>query len=47
MNDADMTAEILRLLKDVETATVSHILSGGFLAPQIQCLTDGIRIVGP
>lgn len=47
MNDTDMTAEVLQLLKDVETATIGHIRSSGFLAPQIQCLTDGVRIVGP
>lgn len=47
MNDTDMSAEVLQLLKDVETATIGHIRSDGFLTPQIQCLTDGVRIVGP
>lgn len=39
--------EALRLLAGVETATIGHFLSDGFLAPAIQCLTDEIRIAGP
>lgn len=44
--DRDL-AETLRLLAGVETATIGHFLSDGFLAPAIQCLTDEVRIAGP
>lgn len=39
--------EALRLLAKVETATIGHFLSDGFLAPSIQCLTDEVSVVGP
>ncbi|SEF88441.1 RraA family protein [Bosea lathyri] len=35
------------LLLDVETATLGHILTGGFMAPSIQRLNDDGRICGP
>ena len=35
------------LLLDVETATLGHILTEGFMAPSIQRLNDDGRICGP
>jgi len=46
MSDAEIAVEALRLLVDVETATIGHIRSEGFMVPEIQCLTEGIRIAG-
>lgn len=46
MSDAEIAAEALKLLVDVETATIGHIRSEGFTVPEIQCLTEGIRIAG-
>jgi regulator of RNase E activity RraA len=47
LSDAEILAEALTLLTDVETATIGHIRSDGFMVPDIQCLTEGIRIAGP
>lgn len=41
------TTEALRLLAGVETATIGHFRSEGFMAPALQCLSEGIRICGP
>lgn len=40
-------AEAIRLLLDVETATIGHFLDDGFMPPAIQCLRDRVRICGP
>ncbi len=46
MNDTQTISEALQLLADVETATIGHFRSEGFMAPQVQCLIDDVRIVG-
>lgn len=40
-------AEAIRLLLDVETATIGHFLDNGFMPPAIQCLRERVRICGP
>jgi regulator of RNase E activity RraA len=40
-------AEAVKLLAQVETATIGHFRADGFMVPEIQCLTEGVRIVGP
>lgn len=40
-------AEAISLLREVETATIGHLWSEGFMAPALQCLSDGVRICGP
>lgn len=39
--------EISRRLASVETATVGHFRTEGFLPPEIQCLIEGVRVCGP
>ena len=46
-SDRTDTAEAIRLLLDVETATIGHFLDDGFMPPAIQCLRDRVRICGP
>ena len=46
-SDRSDTAEAIRLLRDVETATIGHFLGDGFMLPVIQCLRDRVRICGP
>ncbi|RVU19667.1 RraA family protein [Methylobacterium oryzihabitans] len=41
------TAEALRLLAGVETATIGHFRDDGFMAPSIQGLGEATRICGP
>lgn len=40
-------ADAIHLLLEVETATIGHFLDSGFMAPDIQCLRDQVRICGP
>ncbi|GGF50288.1 4-hydroxy-4-methyl-2-oxoglutarate aldolase [Aliidongia dinghuensis] len=44
-SDVEM-AEVLELLAAVETATIGHVRSEGFMAPAMQCLVEGPRIAG-
>ena len=46
MNDFEIL-QAIKLFSDVETATIGHIPDDGFMPPEIQSLTDGVRIVGP
>ena len=46
-SDRTDIAEAIRLLLDVETATIGHFLDDGFMPPAIQCLRDRVRICGP
>jgi regulator of RNase E activity RraA len=46
VKDNERVRLALQLLRDVETATIGHIRSEGFMEPQIQCLSDGVRIAG-
>jgi 4-hydroxy-4-methyl-2-oxoglutarate aldolase len=46
-SDPTDLAEAIRLLLDVETATIGHFLDDGFMPPAIQCLRDRVRICGP
>lgn len=46
MNDTQTIREAVQLLADVETATIGHFRSEGFMAPQVQCLIDDVRIAG-
>jgi 4-hydroxy-4-methyl-2-oxoglutarate aldolase len=46
-SDRTDIAEAIRLLRDVETATIGHFLDDGFMPPAIQCLRDRVRICGP
>lgn len=39
--------DVIALLCEVETATLGHILTEGFMVPAIQCVQDGPRICGP
>ena len=46
LTDTNIIREALQLLAGVETATIGHFRSEGFMAPQVQCLIDGVRIAG-
>jgi 4-hydroxy-4-methyl-2-oxoglutarate aldolase len=46
LNDIQTIREALQLLASVETATIGHFRSDGFMVPQVQCLIDGVRIAG-
>ncbi|QEL24930.1 RraA family protein [Bosea sp. F3-2] len=39
--------QLVMRLRDVETATIGHILTEGFMSPTIQCAGDAPRICGP
>jgi regulator of RNase E activity RraA len=39
--------DLIRRLLGVETATLGHLLSDGFMAPSIQQLLEGSRVCGP
>lgn len=39
--------DLLAMLRQIETATIGHILSEGFLPPAIQQLGEGARVCGP
>ncbi|WP_313686684.1 RraA family protein [Pantoea sp.] len=38
---------LLRSLLRVETATIGHMISHGFMAPQLQCVLPETRVCGP
>lgn len=40
-------AHLVSRLRDVETATIGHILTEGFMSPAIQCAGEAPRICGP
>lgn len=40
-------ASLIAHLRDVETATIGHILTEGFMSPAIQCAGEAPRICGP
>jgi regulator of RNase E activity RraA len=42
-----MKAELKNKLELVETATLGHIISSGFMSPVMQCATSDKRICGP
>ncbi|MBR0779980.1 RraA family protein [Bradyrhizobium iriomotense] len=46
MNVRGRIDEAIELLAGVETATIGHFRAEGFMRPDIQCVTDGVRIVG-
>lgn len=47
MENPDNINEALELLMSVETATIGHFRSEGFMEPAVQCVIDGIRVAGP
>ncbi|MBG0511633.1 RraA family protein [Agrobacterium sp. MOPV5] len=46
MENPDKINEALELLMSVETATIGHFRSDGFMEPAVQCVIDGIRVAG-
>lgn len=50
-NDGSSTdisiARLVAQLREVETATIGHILTEGFMSPAIQCAGEAPRICGP
>jgi 4-hydroxy-4-methyl-2-oxoglutarate aldolase len=46
MESPDTISEALELLRSVETATIGHFRSDGFMDPAMQCVIDGVRIAG-
>lgn len=46
MESPDTINEALELLRSVETATIGHFRSDGFMDPAMQCVIDGVRIAG-
>lgn len=46
MENPENLNEALQLLSSVETATIGHFRSDGFMDPAIQCVIDGIRVTG-
>lgn len=40
-------AQRAALFREIETATLGHILTEGFMLPAIQCVIEGPRICGP
>jgi len=38
--------QLIALLASVETATAGHFLAEGFMSPDLQCVTDDVRIAG-
>ena len=47
MENPDKINEALELLMGVETATIGHFRSEGFMEPAIQCVIDDLRVAGP
>ncbi|MDE1185434.1 MAG: RraA family protein [Pantoea sp.] len=39
--------DLLTALLSVETATIGHMISHGFMTPQLQCILPDVRICGP
>ena len=46
MESPDTINEALELLRSVETATIGHFRSDGFMDPAMQCVIDSVRIAG-
>lgn len=46
MESPDTISEALELLRSVETATIGHFRSDGFMDPAMQCVIDSVRIAG-
>ncbi|MGV2067888.1 RraA family protein [Agrobacterium sp. 22-226-1] len=46
MESPDTINQALELLRSVETATIGHFRSDGFMDPAMQCVIDGVRIAG-
>ncbi|WP_332302770.1 RraA family protein [Rhizobium sp. GR12] len=46
MENPNQINEALELLTSVETATIGHFRSEGFMDPAMQCVIDGIRVAG-
>ncbi|MBG0510680.1 RraA family protein [Agrobacterium sp. MOPV5] len=46
MESPDTINEAIELLRSVETATIGHFRSDGFMDPAMQCVIDGVRIAG-
>ncbi len=40
-------AQRAALFREIETATLGHILTEGFMVPAIQCVIEGPRVCGP
>jgi regulator of RNase E activity RraA len=40
-------AQRAALFREIETATLGHILTEGFMAPALQCVIEGPRVCGP
>lgn len=47
MNTATLTSDLLHALLQVETATLGHVMTEGFMTPAMQCATSEQRCCGP
>ncbi len=47
MTTKAMSSELLNMLLQVETATLGHVISEGFMTPAMQCATSEQRCCGP
>lgn len=47
VSSAASIAQRAALFREIETATLGHILTEGFMVPAIQCVIEGPRVCGP